>query len=428
MTDLRHAVMRKVESLCDYLVTTTQELVRIPSINHPPTGEEYSCQMVVARHLREMGLAPVVYYLDQVPGLREHTSYWPGRFYNDRPNVVARRDGTAGGRSLVLSGHIDTVPLGTLPWRHNPFGGEIENGRLYGLGAYDMKSGCALILGVMRTLQELDITLKGTLIGETVVDEEFGGVNGTLAGRVRGDNGDAVIITEPSGLKVINNGNRGGRVAHITLAGAEGIIFEDREPGQAIRQLTHLMRWLDTFRQRRRAAIADWRPGPMDPVPVLVTKVTAGGWGTMVPITVPSEVKVELYWQLTPGEEQAEVEGQLLDLLDEMVAAAPDDFVRRPHVEFPIRFMPASEIPVDAPIVQALGRCVTEVLGQPADVRPIGGPSDLYVVQRDFGIPTLHYGVRGDGAHAADEHIIVADLVQATQVLTLLTLDWCGVA
>jgi acetylornithine deacetylase len=420
--------MRKVESLRDYLVTTTQELVRIPSINHPPTGEEYSCQMVVARHLREMGLAPEVYYIDQVPGLREHASYWPGRFYNDRPNVVARRDGTAGGRSLVLSGHIDTVPLGTQPWRRNPFGGEIENGRLYGLGAYDMKSGCVLILGVMRTLQELGITLKGTLIGETVVDEEFGGVNGTLAGRVRGDNGDAVIITEPSGLKVINNGNRGGRVAHITLAGAEGIIFEDREPGQAIRQLAHLMRWLDTFRQRRRAAVADWQPGPLDPVPVWVTKVMSGGWGTMVPITVPSEVKVELYWQLVPGEEQAAVEGELLSLLDDMAAAEPSDFARRPRVEFPIRFMPAAEIPMDAPIVQALDRCVAEVVGQPAEVRPIAGPSDLYVVQRDFGIPTLHYGVRGDGAHAADEHIIVEDLVQATQVLTLLTLDWCGVA
>ncbi len=429
MLDLRHAVMAKVESLREYLIETTQELVRIPSINHPPTGEEFSCQMVVARHLYEIGLTPDVYYLDQVPGLKDHPSYWPGRFYNDRPNVVARRVGVGGGRSLVLSGHIDTVPLGVQPWRHNPFGGEIEDGRLYGLGAYDMKSGCALILGVMRTLQELNITLRDTLIAETVVDEEFGGVNGTLAGRVRGDNGDAMIITEPSGLKVVNNGNRGGRVAHITLIGSEGIMFdEDKESGVAIRQLGHLLRWVDIFRQRRRAKVVGWQPGPLDPVPVWITKVSAGGWGTNVPITVPSEVKVELYWQLVPGEEQSQVEGELLALLDEMVAENPDDFTGRPQIEFPIRFMPASEISADAPIVRMLSRCVAEVVGEPPIIQPIGGPSDLYVVQRDFGIPTVHYGVRGGGAHAADEYIIVDDLVTATQALALLALDWCGVA
>jgi len=427
MADLRQAVLAKVASLRDYLVTTTQELVRIPSINQPPTGEEHACQQVVERHFREMGLAPEVYSLDGVPGLTKHPSYWPGRDYSNRPNVVARRKGSGRGRSLVLSGHIDTVPLGTQPWQHDPFGGQIEEGRLYGLGSYDMKGGCVLILGVMRTLQELGITLKGDLIGETVVDEEFGGVNGTLAGRVRGDNGDAMIITEPSGLLVINNGNRGGRVAQLTLSGPEGIIFQEGEPGHAVRQLAHLLKWIDIFRQRRRARVPGWQPGPLDPVPVWVSKVSAGGWGMSVPITVPAEVRVELYWQLVPGEEQAEVEGEFFDWLDEMIADKPNDFAGRPKVEFPLRFMPASQIPEDAPIVQSLARCVGEVTGQAAEVKPLLSPSDLYVVQRDFGIPAVHYGVRGAGAHAADEYLWVEDLVAATQVLALLALDWCGV-
>ena len=53
----------------------------------------------------------------------------------------------------------------------------------------------------MQALQELGVTLKGDLIGESIVDEEFGGVNGTLAGRVR-DHGDAMIITEATGLDI----------------------------------------------------------------------------------------------------------------------------------------------------------------------------------------------------------------------------------
>jgi acetylornithine deacetylase len=426
MTDLRQAVSARVESLRDYLVSAAQELVRIPSINHPPTGEEYTCQMAVARHFREMGLAPEVYSLDEVPGLKAHPSYWPGRDYTNRPNVVARHTGAGGGRSLVLSGHVDTVPLGTQPWTHDPFGGQIEDGRLYGLGAYDMKGGVVVILGVMRTLQELGMILKGDLIAETVVDEEFGGVNGTIAGRVRGDNGDAMVITEPSGLAIFN-GVRGGRVAHITLAGPEGIIFQEGEPGHAIRQLALFLKWVDIFRQRRRARVPGWTPGPLDPVPVWVTKVGAGGWGMNVPITVPADVKVELYWQLMPGEEQAQVEGEFFGWLDEMVADKPNDFVGRPKVEFPIRFMPASEIPVDAPIIQTLSRCAREVTGQAPEVRPLPAPSDMYVVQRDFGIPAVHYGVRGAGAHAADEYLEVEDLVTVTRVLVLLALDWCGV-
>jgi acetylornithine deacetylase len=428
MSDVRQSALKKVESLRDYLVSTTQELVRIPSINHPPTGDEYACQMAVAEHWRDMGLAPEVYYLDDVPGLIAHSSYWAGRDYSNRPNVVVRHRGAGDGRSLVLSGHIDTVPLGTQPWQHDPFGGQVEDGKLYGLGSYDMKSGVVLILGVMRTLQELGITLKGDLIGESIVDEEFGGVNGTIAGRVRGDNGDAMVITEPSGLTTINNGNRGGRTVHITLTGSEGIMFEQDEAGGVIDQLTHVLNWVAIFRQRRRAKVPNWQPGPLDPVPVWITKVSSGGWGSNVPITVPAEAKVELYWQLMLGEEQEEVEGEFFTWLDDVVADEPGLFAIRPQLEFPIRWMPASQIPVDAPIVQELNRCVREVTGQSAEVRPIEGPSDLFAVQRGFGIPAVHYGVRGDGAHAADEYMVVDDLVTATQVLTLLALDWCGQA
>lgn len=425
MTDVRREAMRRVESLRDYLIATAQELVRIPSVNHPPTGDEYACQMTVARHFQDMQLAPEVYSLDDVPGLKEHPSFWPGRDYSNRPNVVARRRGNGGGPSLVLSGHIDTVPLGLQPWTRDPFGGEIEDGRLYGLGAYDMKGGVVAILGVMRTLQELNVTLKGDLIGETVVDEEFGGVNGTIAGRVRGDNGGAMVITEPSGLDIFNGG-RGGRVAYITLSGAEGIIFEEGEPGHAVRQLAHFLKWVDVFRQRQRAKVPGWKPGPEDPVPVWVTKINAGGWGMDVPITVPAEVKVELYWQFMTGQEQAQVEGDFFAWLEDMAADKPNDFTGTPQVEFPIRFMPASEIPVDDLIVQTLSRCAQEVTGQEPQVRPLPAPSDMYVVQRDFSTPCVHYGVRGGGAHAADEYLIVEDLVTVTKTLTLLALDWCG--
>jgi acetylornithine deacetylase len=419
-------VIEKVDTLEDYLITTTQELIRIPSINHPPTGDEYQCQIAVAKYFRDMGIEPDIYYLSDVPDLKKHPSYWPGRNYSNRPNVTAKRNGTGGGRSLILSGHIDTVPIGTKEWHHDPFGAEIDDGKMYGLGSYDMKAGVVINLGVIKALQELDIPLKGDLSVETVVDEEFGGVNGTLAARLHGEKCDAVIITEPTNL-VICNGGRGGQVAIITLEGPEGIIFSDDEPGHAIRELAHFLKWVDIFRQRRRDNVQGWQPGPLDPIPVWITKVNSGGWGMNVPLTIPAEIKLELYWQLMPGEEKTRVREQLFNLLDEMVADKPNDFTKRPNVEFPVRFMPGSEIPIDAPLVQYLKSCATEVMGISPEIRPMPAPSDMFVIHLDFNTPAVHFGIGGGNAHAADEFVIMKDLVTATKTLALLALDWCGV-
>jgi acetylornithine deacetylase len=425
MIDLRNEVNQKVESLRDYIIATTQELVRTPSINHPPTGDELACQIVVAEQLRGMGLEPNAYSLDEVPGLKDHPTYFPGRDYSNRPNVAATRKGVGEGRSLVLSGHIDTVPLGTKEWKHDPFGAEIEDDILYGLGAFDMKAGVATNLCVLRVFQELQIPLKGDLIFETVVDEEFGGVNGTIAGRLHGERGDAYVISEPTALAICNGG-KGGQVAHITLEGPEGIIFEGSEPGHAIRNLAHFLKWVDIFRQRRRGNLPGWQPGPLDPIPLWVTKISAGGWGWNVPITTPADVKVELYMQLMPGETEFQVRSDLFDLLDEMVADKPNDFKGRPQVDFPIRFMPGSEIPIDSPLITALNRCAIEVFGHPLEIRPLAAPSDLYTIHLDFNSPGIHFGVRGGGAHAADEYILLEDLVPVMKTLALLALDWCG--
>src|SRR5262249_10961354 len=149
-----------------------------------------------------------------------------------RPNVVGRLQGNDKGRSLLLSGHIDTVPAGTQKWTRDPFGGQIEGNRLYGRGSNDMKAGVATNLFVLEALRELNISLTGDLLFETVIDEEFGGVTGTLAGRLRGVNADAVVLSEPSFLRICA-AQRGGRIAHITL-NASGGILDDRTGGAGV--------------------------------------------------------------------------------------------------------------------------------------------------------------------------------------------------
>src|SRR5689334_3488889 len=110
----------------DRLIEITRDLIRIPSENIPPHGSERGCQEYIANALRAAGVQPDVYELGEVTGLLEHPLFVPGRDYTNRPNVGARVAGANGGRSLVLSGHIDTVPRGTQPWTHDPFGADLE--------------------------------------------------------------------------------------------------------------------------------------------------------------------------------------------------------------------------------------------------------------------------------------------------------------
>jgi acetylornithine deacetylase len=278
-TALEKKLCSYVEEHCDRLVGIVRDLVRIPSENTPPTGNEQACQQYVARFLRAQGVDPTLYDLAEVPGLREHALYWPGRNYESRPNVGARRKGGGGGRSLLLSGHIDTVPRGTQPWTRDPFGGEIDGNRLYGRGSNDMKGGVGTNLFVVEALRALGIDLRGDLVFETVVDEEFGGVNGTLAGRLKGFNADAAVISEPSFLRICP-AQRGGRTVHIKLSAAGGVLSEGKLPASVMDQLRHLLVKIQEFAEQRRAraVVPELYAGSADPVPVSITKVfTAPG-------------------------------------------------------------------------------------------------------------------------------------------------------
>ena len=92
-----------------------------------------------------------------------------------RDDVVGRLAGAGGGRSLILNGHVDVVPAGDVSaWPHDPWGGELEGGRLWGRGACDMKGGIASGIVALRVLQALGVRLAGDVVFQSVVDEETG--------------------------------------------------------------------------------------------------------------------------------------------------------------------------------------------------------------------------------------------------------------
>jgi len=411
----------------DSLVETTRELIRIPSENHPPDGDEGAVQRHIASVLRRHGLDSSLYSLDEVPGLKEHPLFRGGRSYADRPNVSARRCGAGGGKSLVLSGHVDTVPRGTLPWTRDAFAGEVDGNLLYGRGSNDMKGGVASNLFVLRALHELGVELKGDLLFETVVDEEFGGVNGTLAGRVMGHNADAAIISEASFLRVCP-AQRGGRTAFITLHASGGILSEGTYPVGVVEQLRVLLNRIPDFAARRKAHahVPASYASNRDPVPVSVMKVSTGPFTMNEPMGVPEVCQIEIFWQAMPGETQQSVESDFHSWLEDVIASAPATFARRPTVEFPLRWLPGSAIAMEEPVVAEMHACAESVLDKAVRIEGIEGPCDLYVFH-EFGMPALLWGARGGNTHGADEYVEIDSLVDATAALLVFVCRWCGV-
>lgn len=429
LTAFEKQLTRYVDQHRDRLVEIVRDLVRIPSENTPPAGAEGACQQYVAEFLRAQGWEPLVYELNQVPGLNDHPLFHGGRDYSGRPNVGARKFGTDGGRSLLLSGHIDTVPKGTQPWTHDPFGAEVEGNRLFGRGSNDMKAGIATSLFVVEAVSKLNLPLSGDLLFETVVDEEFGGVNGTLAGRLNGFNANAAVITEPSFLRVCP-AQRGGRIAHILLEAPGGVLTEQTFPAGVVDQLTLFLAKVKEFAEARKAkaTVHELYAGAADPVPVAITKVFTAPWGTKEPLTVPEQCRIEIYWQTMPGERQEEIENEFLSWLESVIASSPELFSKRPHLEFPIRWLPGSAILKSEPLVKELAACAADVTGNQPPIVGIEGPCDMYVFHQAFGIPAVLWGPRGGNTHAADEYVEIDSVVEAAKTLLVFACRWCGVA
>jgi acetylornithine deacetylase len=412
----------------DRLLEILGALVKIRSENTPPTGAERACQAYVTEFLQRLGWEVDVYRPDEVPGILEHPLFWKGRDYDGRPNVSARRRGAGGGRSLLLTGHIDTVPRGSRVWKHDPFGAAVEGNRLYGRGSNDMKAGIASALYVAETLARQTVRLRGDLLVESVVDEEFGGVNGTLAGRLRGFHADAAVIGEPSGLRICP-AQRGGRIAHITFRAAGDIFGDGHDTVGAVEQLQCFLEALGRFAAVRREAapVHPLYAHLKDRAPVSVTAISTGPWGTTEPIAIPESCRVELYWQAAPGESQEDLEAHFFGWLEEVIAANPAVFPARPEVEFPVRWLSGSAISPTDPLVQELAASARAVMGADPPVQGLEAPCDMYVFHQGFETPAVLWGARGGNAHAADEYVEIDSLVSATGTLLDFVRRWCGV-
>jgi acetylornithine deacetylase len=395
----------------DRLIDDLETLVRIESI----TGSEENIADWAAGALLELGLRVEVARSD-LERLRDDPA-WPGEeMERTTLPIVVGRVGSADGRRLILSGHLDVVPPGDpASWTVDPWGAEIREDRLYGRGACDMKGGVAAILAAVRSLG-VDGSLHrldGELMVVLVPSEEDGG-QGTLGAIRSGATADMAIITEPSQLDVVV-AHAGAITFRLTVPGRAAHASQRREGISALDKLFELTRALEGDERRRNEAETDPLMTALGlPYPTIIGIVEGGDWAS----TVLDKVVAYGRYGVKLGQSPAEAEADLRAAIAE--ACAADGFLRDhpATVEITGGRFGSARVPSDHPLPAGLADVVERVTGRrPALLgEPYGADMQMFVNHGDT--PCVIFGP-GDVrvAHSADEHVPLDEVETCARVL-----------
>jgi len=373
------------------------DLVRIPTLN--PPGVEKPGAEFLARELSRRGFRPEV------------TEIAP-----NRANVVARLAGSGQAPALLFNGHLDVVPPGETPWKHVPFGAEIEDGRLYGRGSCDMKSGLAAMLVAMDALARRGKRLRGDLIFSAVADEEneaAGALRLVADGVTRGVGG--VVIGEPTGFN-----------AYIAQKGT--FWLEISTVGMTAHgSMPHLGRNaivdMNAFLSEVLAIPLEEGPDPSLGRTTLNVGTIQGGVG---PNVVPDACRVSLDIRLPDG-----VDPQ--GMLQRITAAAARAGERFPGMDARVRVTGgrgAAATPADSRIVQCARSACREVVGRQPQPSPTPGyATDASALCSEPKIPFVVIGPgREELAHKPDEYVEIDSYLKAVLLYARIAEDFLGPA
>jgi acetylornithine deacetylase len=398
----------------DELVSLVADLVRFPSL----LGQEAEAQQFIANHLRETGMAVDVWDIDE--SLKElEEAGDSGVPFAGRPNVAATLAGTEGWRSLILNGHVDVVsPEPISDWTHNPWAAEIVDGRMYGRGALDMKSGLAINLFLPRVLRDLGINLKGDLIVQSVIEEECTG-NGAFAASLRYA-ADAAIVTEPS-RGFFWNAHVGVMWFRVQVAGRSAHAAVAPTGVNAISKAVPIIQALEDLDREMNKTSHPAYAGFDHPINLNIGVIQGGDW----PSTVPGACELHCRLSFFPGRPVADIAREVEAAVQ--AAAERDPWLKDhpPVITYDGFHSGGSVVSPDAPPVVSLGEWHQQVTGSEMRMLSTTGTNDMrYFNFR--GIPAGCYGASGENAHAADEWLDLASLNRAAKVVGAFVLDWCG--
>lgn len=376
------------------LIAVCQEVLRVPSVS----GEEQAVSELVAERFRELGFDDV--RLD------------------DRFNVIATIRGIGNGPSLMINGHLDTVPPGDM---EDPHSGAIVDGArwnepgpaIYGRGACDMKCNIVAAAFGAAAVHRAGIRLAGDVIVVADVGEEVDSPDGVPHVIESGIMADYGLSVESTNLAVYQ-GHRGKVEFELTVRGRSCHSSEPSKGLNAVDQATQLI-----------AALANYGKSlPSDPIlgeaTVAITDIRALPGGRVA--VVPHSCVVRIDRRYVRGETVESLTAEFAALVDEIKAKdAEFDCSIEAVNHFPLLFTDS-----DNPIIQIAKSARARVIG---DEGALGawrfGVNGTFMAQA--GIPTAGLGPgREEFAHTMDEHVPVSDLINIARMYASAVIDLCG--
>jgi succinyl-diaminopimelate desuccinylase len=406
----KQQLLDRVEADRDVIVNFLRGFISAKSPN--PPGDTREATSYVTRFLEERGIP--------------YKSVGPD---SEKPNIVSTLRLPVKGRTLVLNGHVDVFPVGDgTGWSHDTWGSDVVDGRIYGRGACDMKTGTTASIYTYALLHEFRKELCGQATLTVVSDEESGGRlgSGWLVENVPEVNGDCCINGEPSSPYTIRFGEKGILWVRILVRtpGAHGAythlspnpikiaakIIKDIEE---IRDITvpypeDLAKAIDEGHEAAERALGKGGAEVMSRVSINIGTIQGGLKVNMIPRECVFEVDI----RIPPGLGKKD----LMPSLERIVARYPEAELEVVRYDDPLWSPPGGEM---AEIIRGNAR----LLGvDPKPIVSLGG-SDLKF-WRDKGVPSYYYGPTNHGMGTVDEYVEIEELIHVVKVHLLSAYEY----
>ncbi len=385
----------------DELVELTRSLIKIYSVIRPETGntEAKVVEYIVEWIRRELKLEPEIN--EVVPG---------------RENIILKIDSDIPGRTLMFEGHTDVVSEGDRSlWKHDPFGAEIEDGRIYGRGSCDMKAGVAVNLLTVKAMLKSGIDFKGKMVLGILCDEEdqMLGVQDFIK-RGHADNIDACLVPEPEENQLCISMKGALRIKLVV----HGKMAHGAMPLAGINPNTRLARIILAFEefenlQKQKFGEDEYLGWPS----VTFTVIQSPPPPEPPQLNVmPGESVAYIDIRTIPGQDHREIKESLDLILTELGSQDPDFNVTLEY----LADKPVVSMGKDEPIVLTAAEAYRDITGKEPVYNGVPGTTDGTYLRDLKGIPSL---VNGPGPrhmpHQTDEYVEIEELIESVRMYAL---------
>lgn len=409
-----------VESVKDELIEFLSEIIQIPTQN-PPGNNYETCAEAIGKMMEKIGMD--VEYVsvpkEELDELAPHGQGLP------RVSVIGKMPGEEVRPNIHFTGHFDVVPEGT-DWTVDPYGGDVIDGKIYGRGASDQKSGIAAQIFAIYALKKAGIKLKGTLISSATPDEESGGNAGVGylvdQGYINSDKTDYCVITECLGVEQICLGHRGAIWFEVETMGKQAHTLQ---PSKGINAIENALLFINEANKEILPLLEDkvdgLAPEGCQKSTLTFTMIHSGEKVN----TVPASCKVTADWRLVTGMTKKWAMDTIIDICEGL---------KKEHENFDYKFKllmgtDSILVPKDTDVVKAFQKSGKEYLGKEMNFTISPGTDDQKYIVGDGKMDQCI--VFGPGpletAHISDEYVPVDDLVNATKIMALAAVELLGI-